>query len=210
MRVTKFPQSCLVIQKNGGRILIDPGTLASAEFSVKDFGKIDAVIYTHSHGDHLDESIVDELITTGATLYGNADVAGVIGGDKVEVIDDGDELVIAGFKVKAYHMEHCLMVDGSKAVPNTGFLFDDYLLVPGDSTEDVGIKASVLALPVFGPDISFHDAFDLVKATGAVAAVPIHYDVVGMPTDGVKRFSRYFPGGHLKVEVLANGESTDI
>ena len=171
MKITKYPQSCLRIPKDGRAILVDVGTLATAQYKVADFGRFDAVMFTHSHPDHLDVAAIKDLVASGATIYGNQDVADRVGGDRVEVMDDSEELVVAGFKVETRHMEHCLMIDGSRSVPNTGLLIDGRLLLPGDSTEDIGLEAEILALPVFGPDIHLHDAFNLVKAAKAKISI---------------------------------------
>jgi L-ascorbate metabolism protein UlaG (beta-lactamase superfamily) len=207
--VTKYPQSCLTIVKDGRCLLVDPGTLAMADHRVKDFGKFDAVLYTHSHADHLDVAIIDELAATGATLYGNSDVAKVVGHNQIEVIEDGEELVVAGFKIKAYHMEHCLMVDGSKGVPNTGFMLDDHFLLPGDSVEDVGVKAEAIALPVFGPDISLHDSYRLLVATKAKTVIPVHYDIAHL-NPGVFEMlgGKYHPS--IQIKTIKNGESVEV
>jgi L-ascorbate metabolism protein UlaG (beta-lactamase superfamily) len=179
--VTKYPQSCLTIVKDGRCLLVDPGTLAMADHRVKDFGKFDAVLYTHSHADHLDVAIIDELAATGATLYGNSDVAKVVGHNQIEVIEDGEELVVAGFKIKAYHMEHCLMVDGSKAI----------------------------ALPVFGPDISLHDSYRLLVATKAKTVIPVHYDIAHL-NPGVFEMlgGKYHPS--IQIKTIKNGESVEV
>jgi L-ascorbate metabolism protein UlaG (beta-lactamase superfamily) len=211
MKVTKFPQSCLKVEKDGGAILIDPGSITTAKFGVKDFGKFDAVLYTHSHFDHLDPDIVDELIATGATLYGNADVCEKVGGGKVEQIDEGEELVIAGFKVQSRHMEHCLLLNGSKTVPNTGFLLDEHLLVSGDSTEDVGWTAEVIAAPVWGPDISFKDATDLVSATKAKKIIPYHFDVVHLEPNSFKQFFQMMADNDVtEVAIIDDAETVEI
>jgi L-ascorbate metabolism protein UlaG (beta-lactamase superfamily) len=213
MRITKFPQSCLKIEKDGRAILVDPGTLATGKFSLSDFRKFDAVLYTHSHADHLDLAVVDEVVATGAALYGNQNVAEVIGGDRVKVIEDGQELEIAGFQVKAYHMEHCLMVDGTKGVQNTGYVLDGVLLLPGDSTEKVpGLQIEHIALPIFGPDISYHDAFQMAADYQAKVVFPVHFDVVGIDGSTFEYFVQHVgeKPADFKVEVVPNGQSIEI
>ena len=210
MKITKYPQSCLKIENEGRALLVDVGTLATAEYSVSDFGHFDAVLFTHRHIDHLDPDAIKPLAETGATIYGNADVAQFLADRyKIEVIDDGEELVVADFRLKAFHMEHCLMVDGSKAgVQNTGFLIDGSLLLPGDSVEDIGIIAEIVALPVFGPNISLHDAFDLAKATKATKLIPVHYDVAQMNPE----LFVHLGGKSLDADIviIENGESTEV
>jgi L-ascorbate metabolism protein UlaG (beta-lactamase superfamily) len=54
MKITKYPQSCLLLEKNGQRIVIDPGKFFAEKYSFAELGEISAVLYTHRHGDHLD------------------------------------------------------------------------------------------------------------------------------------------------------------
>lgn len=212
MKITKYPQSCLTIEHEGRRLLIDIGTLATAKYSLTDFGAVDAVLFTHSHADHFDAAILPQLAASGVGIYGNSHVAQSAGETHVEVVEEGEELLIAGFKAKAYAMEHCLMTDGSPAgIPNTGFLINDHLLLSGDSTEDVGVTAPVVAAPIFGPDISPKDALDLVRATKATKVLPVHYDVAGMNPEVFARFSSL--GGktlEFTVTPLKNGESAEF
>lgn len=209
MKITRYPQSCLKLEHEGRALLVDVGTLATAQYRPADFGDVDAVLFTHTHFDHFDVKVLPELAANGAVIYGNSDVAQSAEDTKVEVIDPGEELVVAGFKLKAFAMEHCLMTDGSKAgIPNTGFLVNDQLLIPGDSTEDVGVKAEVVAVPIFGPDISLHDAFLLCKTTGVKKAIPVHYDVASMdPGIFMMLGSR---GLTAEVITLEKGESVQI
>lgn len=212
MKITKYTQSCVKVEDGGQALLVDVGTLTTADYTVSDFGHFDAVLFTHSHADHFDVAKLGELSANGAQLYGNSNVAQLAGDTPVEVITDNEELVVAGFKIKAIPMEHCLMVDGSPAgIPNTGFLVNDRLLLPGDSTEDVGTKAEVVALPIFGPDISLHDAYSLAKATAAKTVVLVHYDVAGMDPAIAARFLGMTKlSADLKVVPLKNGESTEL
>lgn len=211
MKITRYPQSCLKIEHRGRALLIDVGTLATAKYSVSDFGHFDAVLFTHTHADHFDVTKLEELAATGAQIYGNANVAQSSGKAQVsvEVINDSEELVIADFKVKALPMEHCLMANGSPAgIPNTGFLINDRLLLSGDSTEDIGVTAEIVAVPIFGPDISLKDAYLMAQVTKAKTLIPVHYDVSGM---NPKVFEMLAGRGlDASVVILASGESAEF
>lgn len=209
MKITKYPQSCLKIDRNDRTIMFDIGSFATAKYSVADFGKLDAVIFTHRHSDHLDLDVIDELHANGVAIYGNSDVAEAIGKDFVEIVEEEEELVIAGFKISAKHMEHCLLVDGSKTVPNTGFVIEDKILVPGDSVEPGDLKLEVGALPIFGPDITFHDAYRMALDIGAKLVIPIHYDIAKMDPHTFTHLGGDFHG-NFEVNILEDGESVMI
>ncbi len=208
MRITRYPQSCLKIAKDGLPILVDVGTMATADGGVEAFGKVEAVVFTHRHSDHLDVQAARDFLAAGVPVYGNADVAEAIGSHDVEVIDDGEELVIADFKFKAFKMDHCLMVDGSPGVPNTAFLVDDRLLLPGDSTDSGAVRADIVAVPVFGPDISLHDAYRLLEATQAKVAIPVHYDIAQLnPAVFEKLGGKYHPS--LRIKIIQSGQTIE-
>jgi len=209
MKITRYPQSCLKIERNGQALLVDVGTLATAAHKVSEFGHFDAVLFTHTHADHFDIEALPELAATGAQIYGNANVAQSADSTQVEVIADNEELVVADFKIKALPMEHCLMANGLPAgIPNTGFLINDSLLLPGDSTLDVGVTANIVAVPIFGPDISLKDAYAMAEATKAKTVIPVHYDVAGM---NPKVFEMLAGRGlSAKVVTLAPGESAEV
>jgi L-ascorbate metabolism protein UlaG (beta-lactamase superfamily) len=174
MRVTKFPQSCLLLEKAGGRIVIDPGSITMARHDLDEFGDIQAVLYTHRHHDHFDEHYVDALLERGVALYGNADLCSLV--DPMNEVKDGQSLEVASFRIEPRDLPHVPMVNGSAGPPNTGFFVDGRLFHPGDGIELEGLRARVLALPIAGPSISFRDAYVFTERTRADIVVPIHYD----------------------------------
>jgi L-ascorbate metabolism protein UlaG (beta-lactamase superfamily) len=174
MRLTKYAQSCIAVEKDGARLLFDPGTIAVDRHGLDELGHVDAVVYTHRHHDHFDERVVGALLDRGAVLYGNADVCSLVEG--MAEVCDGERVDIAGFQVEPRDLPHVPMVDGSPGPPNTGFLVDGRLFHPGDGISLEGLRAEVLALPITGPSISFRDAYAFTRDTGASLVVPIHYD----------------------------------
>lgn len=205
MQVTKYPQSCLRVEKDGGVLLLDPGVLGFGGIGLDELGHVDAVLFTHQHADHLDQELAAALASRGATIVGNGDVAAAL--PELEVVEarDGEALEVAGFGVLPRDLDHVVMVNGAEGPPNTGFLLDGTLFHPGDGIRLDGLTAEVLALPIAGPSISNRDAYLFLSSTGAGRAIPIHYDV--------------FPGDpHLfarnvdiaDVIILDPGESTTV
>lgn len=177
MKATRYFQSCLLIEDKGARILIDPSGQEKDRLS--EFGKLDAVFYTHEHGDHFDAGMAQDFVEQGvAPVYANASTAKLIEASKTEV-KDGQEYDINGLKVKAIELPHCLMVDGSTSVQNTGYLVDGKLFHPGDGAELEGLSVDTLAVPISGPDISLKDAYAFTVQVKAKQVIPIHYDFLG-------------------------------
>ncbi len=210
MKVTKLPQSGLLLEKDGQRIVFDPVRFLGFDLEVESLNSPQAVIYTHSHPDHLNIKIATALQENGSLLYGNDDVIEKADGIAIEPFSTGDVKNLAGFELKSYYLEHCLMVDGSKAtVPNNGYIIDGKLLIPGDSTESTGQELEVVAVPIFGPDVSFHDAYRLAMNHKAKKVIPIHNDIVGLHPEAFARFCAYFKVP-FEVIPIHIGESTEI
>jgi len=205
MKITRYFQSCLLVEDGGARILIDPS--AQEKDRIGDFGKLDAVFYTHEHGDHFDAGMAQDFVEQGiAPVYANASTAKLIKASKTEV-KDGQEYDIKGMKVKAIELPHCLMIDGSTSVQNTGYLINQKLFHPGDGKELDGLKVETLAVPINGPDISLKDAYAFTMQVAAKQVIPIHYDYLGGNPD--------FLGGYLnkkgvKVHGLTIGDSVEL
>ncbi len=205
MKVTRYFQSCLLIEEGGARILIDPS--GQEKERLDDFGQLDAVLYTHEHGDHFDAQMAQDFVEQGvAPVYANASTAKLIKASKTEV-SDGQEFKIKDLKIKAIELPHCLMVDGSTSVQNTGYLVNEKLFHPGDGKELKDLSVDTLAVPISGPDISLKDAYDFTMQVAAKQVIPIHYDFLGGNPD--------FLGGHLnkkgvKVHGLTIGDSVEL
>jgi L-ascorbate metabolism protein UlaG (beta-lactamase superfamily) len=209
MKVMKFPQSCLLVESEGHKIIIDPGVHFLQSHHLNELKGVEAVLYTHQHSDHYDEDIASALLEQGVHMYANDATADLIGTEKVTVVHDGDNLMVAGFEVIARELPHCLLPDGSEGPQNTGYVINGVLFHPGDGKELDDLKVDNLALPITGPDISILDAVNFAKQVGAKVAIPIHYD--GIPADP-NVFAAYAGKGSasFEVRVLADGESTEL
>jgi L-ascorbate metabolism protein UlaG (beta-lactamase superfamily) len=209
MKVTKFPQSCLLLEKNGRRIVIDPGTAFTAKFSTADLGDIEAVLYTHQHPDHFDETILDQFKSGGATLYGNKAVSALIGNDAVE-IRSGEPFQVAGFNIVPHDLPHATLPDGSPGPQNTGYIIDANFFHPGDGIETRDVAVETVAAPILTPSSSFYQANQLALMVGAKRIIPIHNDLNFIADP--KTFKSFNARFNVPVEVIAlqNGQSAEL
>ncbi|GGI04104.1 MBL fold metallo-hydrolase [Egicoccus halophilus] len=205
MRITKYPQSCLVVEAgNGARLLLDAGFHVTRRRALDELGSIDAALYTHQHPDHFGEEWVGPLLERGVPVFANAEVSAMIG-DGATTVVAGATFEAAGVPVAAHDLPHMPMVDGRPGPANLGFVVDDRLLHPGDAKDLRGVVAEVLATPIAGPSCSARDAYRMVEASGARVSVPVHYDhFLADPA----LFAKQCP--IAEVVVLADGESTEI
>jgi len=202
MKITRYFQSCLLVEENGVRILFDPSGHEAVDSDK--FGRLDAVVYTHEHGDHFDADLAAKLAGQGTAVYANASTAAQIS-TKPNVVSDGQEFAVGSVKIKAIELPHCLMWHGEPGPQNTGYLVNDRLFNPGDGVQPRGVTAELLALPITGPDISLKDAIDFAHQLESKTVIPVHYDYIGTKPEV---FAHVAKG--LEVKIIANGETLEI
>ena len=61
MKITRYAQSCVLIEAKGKRILVDPGVIGHDESLLEDWKDIDLLLVTHKHGDHCHEEAIKEI-----------------------------------------------------------------------------------------------------------------------------------------------------
>lgn len=206
MKVTRYTQSCLLVEDGDTRILLDPS--GQEEQNIEKFGKLNAVIYTHEHGDHFSAELAKIFADRGAVLYANESTAKQIDSDKT-IVTDGQKFSLKSMTFKAIELPHCLMTDGSKGPQNTGYLINGNLFHPGDGKYLEGLNIDNLALPITGPDVSIKEAFDFAKQLSAKRAIPIHYDYIGTHPEVVASFALN-NGMPFEISPLNKGESLEL
>jgi L-ascorbate metabolism protein UlaG (beta-lactamase superfamily) len=207
MKITKYPQSCLLLEKDGQKIVIDPGVHFLNTHKASELYDVKAVLYTHEHADHYEPKIADELKTHNIPLYANQSAAKLIG-KGCTVVNDGDTFKVAGFSVRAYELPHCLTPTGP-GPQNTGYVIDGALFHPGDGKELEGLEVPNLALPIAGPDISILDAINFADQLQAKVVIPMHFHSISLDP---KAFAQYAEWGKrtFEVRILDDGESTEL
>ena len=206
MKITRYIQSCLLVEEGGTRILFDP---SGEEEDIAKFGKLDVVIYTHEHGDHFDPEFNEKFAATGVPIYANASTAKQMK-SQPNVVADQQEFQVGQLNIKALELPHCLLPDGSEGPQNTGYLVSDNFFHPGDGKELDGLQVEKLALPITGPDISMKDCFSFAKRLSAKIIVPIHYDKIGANPEVYAAFAARFPEYGYQFKVLKVGESAEL
>lgn len=210
MKVTKYPQSHLIIQGESTKLIIDPGSLTfSNNFGLNDFKGADGYLITHQHADHMDPTHIKE-VTQGQKVYGNPDVVTKLKELEVEAteVHNREKFSIGEFEITPVDLPHCKMQDGTDGPPNTGFLINGILFHPGDGDKSPsGVTSQNLALPIAGPTITFDGALQFAKDVEAQVVIPIHYDYFKADPEEFKKLAE--PLG-IEVRPLKNGEETDI
>jgi L-ascorbate metabolism protein UlaG (beta-lactamase superfamily) len=153
MKITKLGQSCLVVETNGKKILIDPGSY-SVEEQVKELG-VGLILITHEHPDHLDLESIKKILLNNpdAIIITNDGVGKSLNevGIKYEVLEDRAPKDFSGVEIEACDCKHEEIFEDYGQCKNTAFFINKRLFHPGDSFCNPGKPIEILALPVAGP-----------------------------------------------------------
>lgn len=182
MVIKKYLHSCLVVEENGKRLLIDPGLFSFIEGKItpKDIGPVDVILFTHKHQDHLDPLRLKEcLAMKRATIVSHLDVGREIEkiGLSYERIEAGEKWEAEGFTIEALSAPHDPIP--TEIPHNLAYKINAKLLHPGDSLHVEGIKKiEVLALPTAAPWLRAVDAIEFARKLSAQIVIPIHDAII--------------------------------
>jgi L-ascorbate metabolism protein UlaG (beta-lactamase superfamily) len=175
MRLTKLGHSCLLVEEGGARLLLDPGTLSGG---FEELEGLTAVLFTHQHADHLDQTRLRGLLDRNPRArvisdQGSAEPLGQAGVE-VEVVADGQELDVGGVGVRVAGRDHAVIHPDIPVVPNVGYLVGGRLFHPGDAFTEPGQPVEVLAVPAAAPWLKLSEPIDYLRAVRPKVAVPVH------------------------------------
>jgi L-ascorbate metabolism protein UlaG (beta-lactamase superfamily) len=211
MKITKYAQSCLLVEVKGVKILTDVGSYSMA---VPEVTGLSAVLITHEHQDHFDLPKLQEVLTRNPEVkvitHAGAGEKLTEEGIAWTAIEPGETVDVSGISIESFGTEHAIIY-GTSPCRNTGFLIAGKLYMPGDALHDVPNKqVEILALPTGGPWHKISTAIDYAKTINPRVAFPIHD---AMYTDDYKQTSipRWIGGQLEAVGIsftnLAEGES---
>jgi L-ascorbate metabolism protein UlaG (beta-lactamase superfamily) len=165
MRLTKFTHACVRLEVDGRVLVIDPGVWSEPSALLG----ADAVLVTHEHSDHVDES---RLAGLGVPVYAPAGAR--LSRVDVTPVEAGSEFTVAGFQVMALGGRHAIIYGGQPDCANVGYLVDGDVYHPGDSLHVPERPVQTLLVPAQGAWLKLVEAIDFVRAIKPMRAVPIH------------------------------------
>ncbi len=217
MKITKYPQSCLLVETKGKKILIDPGTLKYKEEYFDVWNSVDIILITHKHLDHCNTEIL-EKINDNIKIYSTQEVQDANKTLNINIIKENDIIELDNIKVEVVHAVHGYqpLLKGEKEIyENVGYIIDD-----GENrlytTSDTicfknDYKADILCVPVtgYGLTMSAFEAALYAKEVGTTLTIPIHLDNPAFPPD-YKFIEEMFNKYEVEYEILENEESIEI
>lgn len=215
MKITKYPQSCLMIETNNKKILIDAGKLKYQDKFLAEWKKADIILITHKHGDHIKG---DTLKDINIPIYSTQEVQNVYPEIKFKIVKENDVLEFDGVRVevvKAIHGYNPNLKNGGQVFENVGYIVDDgahRLYATSDTIcFNNDYKADIVALPVtaHGLTMSAYEASLFAKELGANLVLPIHMDNDKYPTD-INYMKENFDKFEINYKILDIEESIEV
>lgn len=153
MNLTKHEHACLVLQKAGETLVIDPGVFTSP---LGDLRGVVGIVITHEHPDHWTPEQLRRILEMNpdARLLGPAGVVAAAGDEfTIETVSPGDAVEVGDFSLRFFGGRHAEIHSSIPIIDNVGVLVDDDLFYPGDSfTVPEGVAVTTLAAPSGAPD----------------------------------------------------------
>jgi L-ascorbate metabolism protein UlaG (beta-lactamase superfamily) len=190
MQITHLGHSCLLLEYDGARLLLDPGVFSPDLDFVEG---LDAVLVTHRHPDHVDPDRLPAILESspGVRLLVEPGTVGVLAesGITAEAFAAGDRVSIGGVDIEGVGGQHAIIHADIPRVGNTGLVIRSEgaptVFHPGDMIDTTPDGIDLLALPLTAPWSALKETIDFVRAVRPAIAVPVHDAIVSPPGRGL-------------------------
>src|SRR3989344_8468111 len=182
MKITKFGHCCLLIEKNGLRILTDPGIYSTSQNEAEN---VDVILITHEHADHYHIDSVKTILKNNprAKIITNSAVSKLLAKEHIssETLEDRQKTAEKGIAIEGIGNVHAVIYPSLPLVQNTGYFIADNLFYPGDALTNPNRPVEILALPVTGPWVNISEAIDYAKEVKPKVCFPVHDGMLKIP-----------------------------
>ena len=217
MKITKFPQSCLLIETKGKKILIDPGNLKYKEEYFDAWNEADVILITHKHPDHCNAEVLEKM-DQNIKIYSSQEVQNSNPNLAIKVVKENDIIDLGDIKIEVVHAIHGYqpLLKGDKEIyENVGYIVDDGKNRLYSTSDTIcfknDYKADILCTPVTGHGLTM-SAFEAAlysKEVGSVLTLPIHMDNPAFPPD-FEFIKKMFEKYEVEYEILENEETIEV
>lgn len=174
MRLTKYEHAGLLLEQDGQKLYVDPGSFTSP---LTDTANAVAVVITHEHPDHWTPEQLNRVLelSPDAKLFGPEGVAAAAADFDITIVHPGDTVEAGPFALRFFGGRHAVIHESIPVVDNVGVLINDTLYYAGDSfSVPEGVEVDVLAAPAGAPWMKIAETMDYVLAVKPKRAFPIH------------------------------------
>lgn len=185
MKITKFNQSCLLVETKGKRILVDPGNIGYEESLLDEWIDINYILVTHRHRDHCNVDVINKIAERdGSKIYTTHEVVEKVELKDAIVIKAGDIIELEGIKVEVTKAVHGFFTKmkytGAEILENVGYIIDDgenRLYATSDTINfNNDYKCDILCMPFNGNGLTLGviDGVMFAKDINPKLVLPIH------------------------------------
>ena len=175
MKITKLIHACLLVEDQGKIVLIDPGDFSWRDQGFKDFisnlERLDYVVYTHSHYDHLSEDAALFIANrfSNVKFLGDQESASKLKAAGIDCSTDSNEYIEL---IKSSHEQ---FFPGTVMCEHVHVKLFGRLVHTGDSMSDIK-ETEILALPIYGPwdKGTMYEFLDLAIKLKPKVIIPVH------------------------------------
>ena len=211
MKLTKHGHSCVTLELEGKKLIIDPGGFTD---DLGDIADVVGVVVTHRHADHLNVEHLLKIITANpkVCIFLPEDAADQVEHSRVEVSKQGESQKVGPFDLAFYGEKHALIHGDVPKDKNVAVLVNGEFFHPGDSFTKPDKHVKLLGLPVSGPWLKLGEAIDYALEMKPDACVAIHDHVNSKAGNDVADSIIRGKLGEAGIEYhrLAANESVDI
>lgn len=222
MKITKFHQSCILIETKGRRILIDPGNIEyQEELLEKGWNQITDLFITHRHPDHcLIEAIEKIQNKDQCKIYTSKEVLDFHLFENAKQVKSGDKIELGnGITVevtKAVHGFLTAMKYTNKEIKeNIGFIIDDgenRIYLTSDTINfNHDYHADILCMPFNGNGLTMGitDGIDFAKDIAPSLVIPVHLEHK-LYNPEPEELKKALDEAGLEYEILDPGEFVEV
>ncbi|MFD5335164.1 MBL fold metallo-hydrolase [Streptomyces hawaiiensis] len=176
MKLTKKSHACVRLEKDGRTLVLDPGAFSEEDAALG----ADAILVTHEHPDHFDESRLRAAMENNPaaeiwTLRAVAEKISSAFPGRVHSVGHGDTFTAAGFDVQVHGELHAVIHPDIPRITNVGYLVDGgRVFHPGDALTVPDHPVETLMLPVMAPWSKISEVIDYVRELKPQRAYDIH------------------------------------
>lgn len=211
MKLTKFEHACVVVELEGSKLVVDPGSFT---IPLVNYTGIAAVVITHEHADHWTPEHLHRIVrdSPDVKLFGPEGVVEAASEFSITTVHDGDVVVVGPFTLAFYGGLHAVIHSSIPVIDNLGVMVNDTLFYPGDSFTVPPVPVAVLATPVGAPWLKIAEVMDYVTAVAPKRTFPVHEMVLSTAgkTMGNDRIAAMTTAAGGTPFVLQPGESLEL
>jgi L-ascorbate metabolism protein UlaG (beta-lactamase superfamily) len=190
MQITHLGHSCLLLEYDGARLLVDPGVFSSDLEFVEG---VDAVLVTHQHPDHVDTERLPALLAAspGARLLVEPGTVEVLAGAGItaEPFAAGDRVTIGDVEVEGVGGDHAVIYREIPRVGNTGLVLRQEgaptVFHTGDMIDTTPEGIDLVTFPLSAPWCALKETIEFLRALSPSIAVPVHEAVASPAGRGI-------------------------